>query len=994
MRQNHLFFLAGLWFLSCASLAAQGGAIADAQPGARAGRSATTDLEAEFVNPPNKAKTWIYWWWPNGYVSELGIVRDLDEMKSKGISGALVFQARAGETPVRIEFMSDRWLKLFRFAVEEAAKRDITITLNLCDAWNATGPWVTSEHAPKVLHTQSIETHGPRALSHKFLRPEKLDHYENLFVFAWREKDGVCQRDSWIDLTSQLKGSGEFEWQAPEGQWRIVLYGSYIHPSAHRGKLLETDPLNKAAMDVHFQHTVVPAVQGLEKYLGKTFTHVHIDSGEIGNPDWTPKFRQEFRRLRGYDPFPYFAAKANLAVDSADTTERFLEDYERTIGDLMIECYYGYLGELAAKYGLKTHSEAAGYQKPTVDALRALGCNDISMSEFWSRNVMDHGRYIHQLAESQLQYHDGIKTAASAAHAYGRPIVQAEAYTVIIRGPNFYGDLFSLKDIGDRAFCQGLNRMVLHNFILQPESDDRAPGYLWPGIGVEFNRKATWWPMAKAWFDYLNRCQYLHQKGRSVANVCYFQGDWVPAYVPAKWAMNPPLPRGYDCDTINAEAMIHRMKVDEQGRLCLPEGLTYRYLVLNQAGPWQRPSKIFFGPIASTVAKPPQRGSGKPLALSPASLHKLEELIEAGATVIGPKPSRTIGLSYTPKEEADAKKLIETLWAGAPDNEVAKSPAGNPQPGQRRVGKGRVIWNRSLDEVMQSDGLLPDLEIRESKQTQSLPIETFGGIPSPGTFDWIHRTIDAADFYFLANLRNAPAAGDFTFRVGGKQPEFWDPITGEIRDLPQYTSNADGRTSLTLEFAPRQCYFVVFRKVTRTASRQSFANFPRTRPLCELAGPWQVHFDPKWGGPESVVFEKLQDWTTRPEEGIKHYSGIATYRKTFDLPKSAAGDRTYLDLGKVHDMARVRLNGKDLGVVWCAPWRVEITHAVQPKGNRLEIDVADLWRNRLIGDAGLPVKQRWTTSNLEHEFKPKMRLLPSGLLGPLTLSQSASQSAQ
>ena len=1104
------------WLFSLPHLAGEAQAWAAAPPSP--GAAAADALDAGFVRPANR--TWIYWWWPNGYATREGIVRDLDEMRSQGIAGALVFQAGAGQTPVRIEFMSDEWRALFRFAVEEAAQRGIVITLNLCDAWNAVGPWVTPEHAARVLDAQEIRVSGGQSLAHRFTPPNNLKHYENLFAFAWQEQDGACRSATWIDLSDKLSAAGELNWQVPEGPWRIVRFGSYVHHKASKRQYLETDPLSKEALDVHFQHTVVPAVEGLQKHLGTTLTHVHIDSGEIGNPDWTPKFRDEFQRRRGYDPYPYFAAKADLVVDSPETTERFLEDYERTIGDLMIECYYGYLGELAAKYGLKTHSEAAGYQKPTVDALRALGCNDIAMSEFWSRNLENEGQYIHQLAEWQLRYHDGIKNAASAAHVYGRPIVQAEAYTVIIRGPNFHADLFDLKDVGDRAFCQGLNRMVLHNFILQPENDERAPGYLWPGIGFEFNRKVTWWPLARAWFDYLNRCQYLHQQGRTIADFCYFQGDWVPAYVPAKWALDPPLPPGCDCDTINADALISRLSVDEQGRLRLPDGLTYRYLVLNQAGRWHPPAKLFGREADGSLQPAPESGSGRPLALSLASLRKLKQLVEAGATVIGPRPQRTIGLAVDPQAEAEARQLIETLWAGAPSfapprmtiegssfqvhkggrypvelagdgnprtfwvsagTEIGQGPTrekpewlqldlaeiqplqsaaivpragfgpraaelqlsndggrfqtvktlampeqGSPvavelaghsaryvrllitdtwargrnvqvaefsvstsaasgPPGEHRVGEGRVIWNRSLADAMQTDGLLPDLEIRESPETRSLPAETFGGIPNPGTFDWIHRAIDGVEMYFLANLRNAPAAGEFLFRVPRRQPELWDPVTGQIRNLPQFAALDDGRTSVPLEFAPRQCFFVIFRAPKPDESRASQVNFPGLEPVTRLAGPWQVQFDPKWGGPEQAVFDKLEDWTTRPEPGIRHYSGIATYRQTFAVPELTAGMRLCLDLGTVRSMARVRLNGRDLGVVWCAPWRVELTGTVQARDNRLEVDVVNLWRNRLVGDAELPLERRFTTSNLERQMRADTPLQPSGLLGPVTV---------
>jgi hypothetical protein len=221
--------------------------------------------------------------------------------------------------------------------------------------------------------------------------------------------------------------------------------------------------------------------------------------------------------------------------------------------------------------------------------------------------------------------------------------------------------------------------------------------------------------------------------------------------------------------------------------------------------------------------------------------------------------------------------------------------------------------------------------------------------------------------------------------VKGKQPELWDAVTGQIRDLPDWREQ-DGRTIVPLAFAPRESYFVVFRESVQRTSSTDGENFPMLRPIAEIAGPWKVSFDPKWGGPKSVVFEKLDDWTKRPEAGIRHYSGTATYRLAFELPETPSGEnaRLFLDLGRVQNLATVRLNGKDLGVVWTAPWCIEITDAVKPTGNQLEIDVVNLWPNRLIGDAALPPEQRLTRTNVT-TYTEDSPLLPSGLLGPVAV---------
>jgi hypothetical protein len=259
---------------------------------------------------------------------------------------------------------------------------------------------------------------------------------------------------------------------------------------------------------------------------------------------------------------------------------------------------------------------------------------------------------------------------------------------------------------------------------------------------------------------------------------------------------------------------------------------------------------------------------------------------------------------------------------------------------------------------------------------------------SDGPIRYTHRRAGDTDIYFIANREERVVNANGSFRVMGKTPELWDPLTGERRALPEFTAKA-GRTTVPLRFEPAQSFFIVFNKGAMT-SRKNSRNLVALKPVAELDGPWEVAFDPKWGGPEKVTFASLEDWTRRPEDGIRFYSGMATYRKTFDAPAGPVGRRRYLDLGVVKNLARVRLNGRDLGILWCAPWRVEITKTLKPTGNRLEITVANLWPNRLIGDQALPPERR-LTSTTWNPFTKDSPLLESGLLGPVTLEEETGE---
>jgi hypothetical protein len=279
---------------------------------------------------------------------------------------------------------------------------------------------------------------------------------------------------------------------------------------------------------------------------------------------------------------------------------------------------------------------------------------------------------------------------------------------------------------------------------------------------------------------------------------------------------------------------------------------------------------------------------------------------------------------------------------------------------------------------------------------------------------YIHRVAGDADVYFVASKSREPLETVCSFRVHGKQPEFWWPDTGRVQPAAVW-DEADGCTRVPIRFEPSGSVFVVFRQSAGVPGQVAGAkNWDEFQPLAEIAGPWVIRFDPKWGGPaEPVTFHQLDDWAKRNELGIRYYSGTAVYQKTFRYapPSAASAPRIWLDLGAVQVSACVKLNGRDLGVLWKTPFRVDVSEAIQPGDNRLEIRVVNLWINRQIGDEQLPedsdrnpngTLKSWPQWLTEGKSSPTGRytfgswrlwkkddpLVESGLLGPVTLQMA------
>jgi hypothetical protein len=998
-------------------------------------------LAAGFANPPDSARPWVYWMWMDGNLTREGITADLEAMRTAGLGGVVICEVNVGVPRGPVEFMSPAWRGLFKHVVREAERLGLEVTLNAGPGWTGSGgPWVTPEMSMQHIVAAAVETAGPSRFEAVLPRPARrpaffgegglppelkktMDgFYRDVAVLAFPapaagpsiadiDEKALYVRAPYssqpgvkpflpapadfpvlpmgaaidpaliVDLTDKLTAEGSLAWDVPAGRWTILRFGrtttgANTRPAPVPGLGLECDKLDAAAFDAHYDAFVGSLLReiGPRRTDGRSgWTTLHIDSWEMGAQNWTGAFREEFRTRRGYDLLSFLPAITGRPVTSLEVSERFLWDLRQTAQELVLEKHALRLNERGRRDGFRLSIEPYD-MTPCADMTLGTAA-DVPMGEFW----------LHGFNTAHSVYE-----AAGIAHTGGKRVVAAEAFTSDDTEA-WRAHPASMKALGDWAFTAGVNRIVFHRYQNQAGLDAR-PGMTMGPYGVHWERTQTWWDMVPAYHAYLARCQFLLRQGLPVADVCFLVAEGAPhVFRPPASALygDPPGPAGAAFDGCPPDTLLAAATVKD-GRLVFPDGMSYRVLVL------------------------PERET-----MTPALLRKVRDLVAAGVTVIGSRPRKSPSVAGYPGCDAEVEALAAEVWGDCDGDKVT----------EHTFGLGRVIWVRGPVDTTRAapagtNSAAPALADRATWDVGAPPLnvpEQYGDFAvvtavldkmsvqpdfsSDPPLRWNHRRDGETEIYFVANPEAKAVEATAVFRVSGRRPEQWDPTDGRSRGLAQYTIAA-GRTSVPLHFAPYQSFFIVFRKAAAVPAPGP--NFTVPVETAELGGPWEVSFDPKWGGPEKIVFENLDDWSQRPEVGIKYYSGMAVYRKTFDLlqPAPAQGEHFWLDLGSVKNIAGVRLNGSDLGVVWCDPWRVDITDAVKAEANLLEIRVANLWPNRLIGDELEPADAeyapggrlvRWPDWLLKGEPRPSSGrltfatwkhftkdspLLPSGLLGP------------
>jgi hypothetical protein len=728
-----------------------------------------------------------------------------------------------------------------------------------------------------------------------------------------------------IDLTSKMTPDGKLDWTPPEGDWVVLRFGYSLLGITNHPATAEATGLEVDKMDRRFVKNY------FEKYLDSYKETVGTDlMGKKGiryviNDSWE-------------------AGAQNWTDNMIDQFKK-LRGYDPVpwmpvlAGQVVVSAAAsdGFLWDLRKTIADLTANEHYGQLEDTLhernmkhygeshETGRAFIADGMEVKKFNEVPMSAMWTQTPGVNHEQFGYNADDRESGSVAHIYGQNIAAAESMTAAA-APWGWSPA-TLKPTADQEFLNGINRFVIHESAHQPLVDKtKKPGMTLGPFGQWFNRNETWAEQAGPWVDYLARTSFLLQQGHFGADLIYFYGE--DSNLTAIFAKSAPdIPPGYGFDYVNADALIHELSVSN-GSITTKSGMTYKVLGLD--------------PYSKHMSLP--------------VLRAIEKLVKDGATVAGPKPTDDPSQA---DDQAEFDRINSELFGDG--------------TGVHTVGEGKVYAGQSLGDVFNALKVVPDFDYTKPESGQRLL--------------FVHRKLQDGDLYFVDNRGDNDSTVDASFRVTGKAPELWYAETGMSK--PVSYKIADGRTTLPLHLEPWGTVFVVFRKST-SESAQALPKVTESK-VADVDGPWKVSFEPDRVAPPSTTLDKLISWSDSTDAGVKYFSGAGTYTKTIQASADwfKKGSHLWIDLGDVKNLAEVTVNGKNLGVVWHTPYRVDVTSALKPGANDVSIKVINAWVNRLIGDQQ-PGATKYTFADVK-PYRANSPLLPSGLLGPVALLRAETE---
>ena len=1029
--------------------------------------AAEPSLEASFRNPPVAVRPYVWWHWMGSNFSKEGITKDLEAMKAAGIGGATIFNLASAvqeshkptlDNPWPDQtYRSPKYWEAMRHAAAEAQRLGLELGLHNTVGYSTTGgPWIDEERNMQQIVAKSVTVEGGKRVSVEIPRPDpvvyrgwgntgiKFERYTDLALLAVPAEGDIDPARA-IDLSGSFK-DGRLDWDAPAGKWQLVRLcaaptGASPHPVPDEliGKTLEADKMSLEQSRYHWDQVIEPMKQHLGPYLGKSFKHFLIDSYEAGPQNWTPAFRDEFKKRKGYDPLPWLLTLQGRVVGNADLSARFKWDHADVVRALYYEHGWKTAVEKMKAVGMDLQFEAYGGPFDTVEG-SALA--DLPMGEFWTGGG------------------GGISgTVVAAARAGGRTVVGAEAFTGPPAISKWNETPAFLKRSADGSFASGANRLILHHWVHQPFDDRYKPGMGMGWWGTHFNRHQTWAKDGVAFFQYLGRAQALLQAGETPS-------DFVS------------VGKSQGTDITSWREFREGITVKD-GRIVLSSGRSYPFLSiphdgLLSPGDVKRIAELLEDGAVIVCSKPKGAPglSGHPQsdaevkastlwqgdAVRAVGKGKLYPIGDPAAAVrdfkITPiaRISGASGIATTARQSAGAMLFFVANTNAAPARFSASFRIDGKRPELWDAEDGSIrhapVWRRAdgrteLDIelgghrsifVVFRDAALPADHVASVVMSSAGPdgleiVTARFGDPKSG------RWLDAAP-----KLRELAAHGALDLDsvhpgVFGRDPA---PNVVKVLEVDYRLGGKDERANIAegkplklgkavdtrLELVAADDGGVTAAAAAATRAELVFASgkrqtldHPAPAAPAELKGPWQVELDSPVDTKRALTLPALVDLAKHADDAVKHFSGTASYLHTFQLADPPS--RLLLDLGRVHDLARVVVNGRDLGVLWQAPFTLDIGPALKPGANRIEIAVTNTWHNRLVGDEQHPADFEWGEDRgdkghamkaypgwfLKNQARPETRrkcfvvwyyhrkdtaLLPAGLLGPVRLLPLAS----
>ena len=972
-----------------------------------ASNAAESTLEQDFKNPPTITRPYVWWHWMGSNFSKEGITKDLEAMKASGIGGATIFNIASAVQESHKPTLNNPWpdqtyrspkyWDAMRHAAAEAERHGLELGLHNTVGYSTTGgPWIDEEKNMQDLVSKSITVDGGKAISVEIPRPAPTTYsgwgnsgltfhfFRDIAIFAVPATGNIDPAQI-IDLTKSFK-DGKLTWDAPAGKWQIFRLahaptGSNPHPLPDEliGKTLEVDKLSRKLNQFHWDQVIEPMKQHLGPYLGKSMKHFLIDSYEAGNQNWTPEFREEFQKRKGYDPLPWMITRHNRTIGDENLTARFKWDHDDVIQTLFHENGWVTGQEKMKAVGMDLQFEPYGGQFDTVDGT-ALA--DIPMGEFWTGG----GGSINSV----------ITAAASAA---GRTVVGAEAFTGPPSLSKWSETPSFLKRSADGSLASGANRMILHHWVHQPFDDRYKPGMGMGWWGTHFNRHQTWAKDGTAFFQYLGRAQALLQAGETPS-------DFVS------------VGKSQGSDIISWREFRTGLKV-VNGRIALSSGRTYPFLGIPDSGlmppsDLKRIEELLEDGAVIICAKPsgapglagypesdaevksstlwtdePIRSIGKGKLYTKGDIDAARRDFKISPMIQFPNASGISGTARQTKTEtlifvANTTENSNTFTASfrisgkrpelwdAETGSIRFAPVWRNKDGRTEVDLTldayRSIFVVFRDSKLPADHVTSVITQSPQEETPEILKARFGAGPDA---QWLDATEQLKSLVSHGALRiqqvvpsvfgrdpapNVVKQLELEYRLNGKTHSI---VIAEGKPLKLGTPNAvnltltadaDGTVNTSATTAVRA------ELVFASGKRQSLA-LPAPVPPVTLKGPWKVSLDSPVDTKQNITLPELINLADHTTSSVKYFSGTATYSKKFQI--SAIKSQLHLDLGEVHNLARITLNGKDLGVLWQAPFTLDITHAIKTGENLLEIAVTNTWHNRLVGDEQFPADFEW-----------------------------------